>query len=153
MNFGNHVDSAIRVHAPTARRMRADISATLFLTPPEDYDGGELLVEDTYGVHSVEARRPATWCSIRRPACTASRRLPAAPAYRRSSGSRAWCATTRSARCCSTWTWRSAALPGRAGRHRAGIAHRLLSQPAADVGRRLNRVQATSSPAGGRLRP
>ena len=54
MNFGNHVDGAIRVHAPTARRMRADISATLFLTAPEDYDGGELLVEDTYGVHSVK---------------------------------------------------------------------------------------------------
>ena len=54
MNFGNHVDSAIRVHAPTGRRIRTDISATLFLTAPEDYDGGELLVEDTYGVHSVK---------------------------------------------------------------------------------------------------
>jgi PKHD-type hydroxylase len=54
MNFGNHVDGAIRVHAPTSRRMRADISATLFLTPPGDYDGGELLVEDTFGVHSVK---------------------------------------------------------------------------------------------------
>jgi PKHD-type hydroxylase len=54
MNFGNHVDGAIRVHAPSGRRMRADISATLFLTPPGDYDGGELLVEDTFGVHSVK---------------------------------------------------------------------------------------------------
>jgi PKHD-type hydroxylase len=54
MNFGNHVDGAVRVHAPTGRRMRADISATLFLTKPEDYDGGELLVEDTYGVQSVK---------------------------------------------------------------------------------------------------
>ena len=54
MNFGNHVDGAIRVHAPTGRRIRTDISATLFLTAPEDYDGGELLVEDTYGVHSVK---------------------------------------------------------------------------------------------------
>ncbi len=54
MNFGNHVDGAVRVHAPTGRRMRADISATLFLTPPGDYDGGELLVEDTFGVHSVK---------------------------------------------------------------------------------------------------
>ena len=50
MNFGNHVDSAIRAHAPTGSRIRTDISATLFLTAPEDYDGGELLVEDTYGV-------------------------------------------------------------------------------------------------------
>ena len=54
MNFGNHVDSAIRVHGPTGRRIRTDISATLFLTAPEKYDGGELLVEDTYGVHSVK---------------------------------------------------------------------------------------------------
>jgi PKHD-type hydroxylase len=54
MNFGNHVDGAVRVHAPTGRRLRADISATLFLTPPEEYEGGELLVEDTYGVHSVK---------------------------------------------------------------------------------------------------
>jgi PKHD-type hydroxylase len=52
MNFGTHVDGAIRVHAPTSRRIRADISATLFLTAPEDYDGGELLVEDTYGTHA-----------------------------------------------------------------------------------------------------
>jgi PKHD-type hydroxylase len=54
MNFGNHVDSAIRVHEATGRRIRTDISATLFLTAPEDYDGGELLVEDAYGVQSVK---------------------------------------------------------------------------------------------------
>jgi PKHD-type hydroxylase len=54
MNFGNHVDGAIRVHPPTGRRIRTDISATLFLTAPEDYDGGELLVEDTYGTHAVK---------------------------------------------------------------------------------------------------
>jgi PKHD-type hydroxylase len=54
MEFGNHVDGAVRVHQPTNRRLRADISATLFLTPPDDYDGGELLVEDTYGTHSVK---------------------------------------------------------------------------------------------------
>ena len=54
MNFGNHVDAAMRVHPPTGRRIRTDISATLFLTAPGDYDGGELLVEDTYGVHSVK---------------------------------------------------------------------------------------------------
>jgi PKHD-type hydroxylase len=54
MNFGNHVDGAIRAHPPTGRRIRTDISATLFLTAPEAYDGGELLVEDTYGTHSVK---------------------------------------------------------------------------------------------------
>ena len=60
MSFGNHVDNAIRVHAASRTRLRTDLSATLFLTPPEDYDGGELLVEDTYGVHLVETagRRP-----------------------------------------------------------------------------------------------
>jgi len=52
MNFGSHVDNAIRVHTASRTRLRTDLSATLFLTPPEDYDGGELLVEDTYGVHS-----------------------------------------------------------------------------------------------------
>ena len=71
MNFGNHVDNAIRVHTASRTRIRTDLSATLFLTPPEDYDGGELLVEDTYGVHSLEAAARATWCCIRRPACIA----------------------------------------------------------------------------------
>jgi PKHD-type hydroxylase len=54
MSFGSHVDAAMRVHPPTGQRIRTDISATLFLTAPDDYDGGELLVEDTYGVHSVK---------------------------------------------------------------------------------------------------
>ena len=54
MNFGSHVDGAMRVHPPTGARIRADLSATLFLTAPEDYEGGELLVEDTYGTHSVK---------------------------------------------------------------------------------------------------
>jgi PKHD-type hydroxylase len=52
MSFGSHVDNAIRVHAASRTRLRTDLSATLFLTPPEEYDGGELLVEDTYGVHT-----------------------------------------------------------------------------------------------------
>ena len=54
MAFDHHVDGAIRVHRPTGRRLRTDISATLFLTAPEDYDGGELVVEDTYGTHAVK---------------------------------------------------------------------------------------------------
>ena len=54
MEFGNHVDGAVRIHQPTNRRLRADISATLFLTPPDDYDGGELLIEDTYGTHCIK---------------------------------------------------------------------------------------------------
>ncbi len=52
--FGTHVDNAIRQIPGTGQRIRTDISATLFLTSPEDYDGGELVVEDTYGVKSVK---------------------------------------------------------------------------------------------------
>ena len=55
MDFGSHVDGAVRVHAPTGGRIRADLSATVFLTPPEDYDGGELVIEDAYGTHSVKS--------------------------------------------------------------------------------------------------
>jgi PKHD-type hydroxylase len=53
-SFGNHVDNAIRQITGTGHRIRTDLSATLFLSGPEEYDGGELLVEDTYGVHSVK---------------------------------------------------------------------------------------------------
>jgi PKHD-type hydroxylase len=52
--FGTHVDTAIRATASTGQRIRTDISATLFLAAPEEYDGGELLVEDTYGMHRVK---------------------------------------------------------------------------------------------------
>jgi PKHD-type hydroxylase len=54
MDFGNHVDGAIRVHQPSGLRIRTDLSATLFLAQPEEYDGGELLVEDRYGVQEVK---------------------------------------------------------------------------------------------------
>jgi PKHD-type hydroxylase len=53
-SFGNHVDNAIRQLTGSGARLRTDLSATLFLAEPEEYDGGELLVEDTYGVHSVK---------------------------------------------------------------------------------------------------
>lgn len=53
-HFGTHVDTAIRAMASTGQRIRTDVSATLFLTAPDHYDGGELLVEDTYGVHNVK---------------------------------------------------------------------------------------------------
>jgi PKHD-type hydroxylase len=54
MGFGAHVDNAIRQVGKTAHRIRTDVSATLFLSAPEDYDGGELIAEDTYGTHSVK---------------------------------------------------------------------------------------------------
>ncbi|MGE0451773.1 MAG: Fe2+-dependent dioxygenase [Vicinamibacterales bacterium] len=52
--FGNHVDNAIRQVPRAPIRIRTDLSATLFFSQPDEYDGGELLVEDTYGVHSVK---------------------------------------------------------------------------------------------------
>src|SRR6202000_835600 len=54
MTFGTHIDNAIRQIPGTPLRLRTDISATLFLNAPEDYDGGEFLVEDTYGAHPVK---------------------------------------------------------------------------------------------------
>lgn len=53
-SFGTHVDNAIRQIPGTPHRIRTDLSATLFFAGPEEYDGGELCVEDTYGVHSVK---------------------------------------------------------------------------------------------------
>jgi PKHD-type hydroxylase len=52
--FGTHVDNAIRQVTGTPHRIRTDLSATLFLAGPEEYDGGELVVEDTYGTHNVK---------------------------------------------------------------------------------------------------
>jgi PKHD-type hydroxylase len=52
--FGTHVDNAIRVSAGTGARVRTDVSVTLFLSEPDAYEGGELVVEDTYGTHSVK---------------------------------------------------------------------------------------------------
>jgi PKHD-type hydroxylase len=55
-SFGTHVDNAIRRVQGTPVCVRTDISATLFLAEPEEYDGGELCVEDTYGVKTVKLR-------------------------------------------------------------------------------------------------
>jgi PKHD-type hydroxylase len=52
--FGNHIDNAVRTCAVTGERVRTDLSATLFLSDPDDYDGGELVIEDTYGTHAVK---------------------------------------------------------------------------------------------------
>lgn len=53
-SFGNHVDNAIRQVSGTSHRIRTDLSATLFFAAPDEYEGGELVVEDTYGAHSVK---------------------------------------------------------------------------------------------------
>lgn len=54
MAFGAHVDNAIRPVPGTNIRVRTDLSATLFLSDPSEYDGGELIVEDTYGSQNVK---------------------------------------------------------------------------------------------------
>ena len=53
-SFGTHVDNAIRQHPSMPIRIRTDLSATLFFAGPEEYDGGELCIEDTYGVQRVK---------------------------------------------------------------------------------------------------
>lgn len=53
-SFGDHIDNAVRTHAATARHVRTDISCTLFLSEPGQYDGGELVVQDTYGEQRIK---------------------------------------------------------------------------------------------------
>ncbi|WP_047392176.1 Fe2+-dependent dioxygenase [Chitinibacter sp. ZOR0017] len=54
MSFGMHVDNAMRRMTLTGEWVRSDLSATLFFSEPEEYDGGELVIEDTYGLHEVK---------------------------------------------------------------------------------------------------
>jgi PKHD-type hydroxylase len=53
-HFGVHVDNAVRGDPLTGTRIRTDLSVTLFLSEPDEYDGGELIVEDYYGSHQVK---------------------------------------------------------------------------------------------------
>lgn len=53
-HYGIHVDGAIRQLPHSEELLRTDLSATLFLSEPDDYDGGELEVRDTYGTHEVK---------------------------------------------------------------------------------------------------
>jgi PKHD-type hydroxylase len=57
MSFGTHLDNAIRHVTGTSYRVRTDIAATLFLSQPDEYDGGEIVIDALYGAHSV--RLPA----------------------------------------------------------------------------------------------
>jgi PKHD-type hydroxylase len=73
MGFGAHVDGSIRIDPATGRKLRTDISATLFLNEPDSYDGGELQIEDQFGVHSVKL---AAGAMIVYPATSLHRVLP-----------------------------------------------------------------------------
>ena len=53
-HFGIHVDNAVRGDRLTGLRIRTDLSVTLFLSEPEEYDGGELVIEDLYGSHEIK---------------------------------------------------------------------------------------------------
>lgn len=53
-NFGTHVDGSIRQVPGTGHRLRTDLSSTLFFAGPDEYEGGELVIEDTYGAKSVK---------------------------------------------------------------------------------------------------
>lgn len=54
MHFGTHVDGSVRMIPGSAQKLRTDLSATLFLAPPESYDGGELIIESDFGSQSVK---------------------------------------------------------------------------------------------------
>ena len=53
-NYGNHIDNAIQTNRFSGQQVRTDVSTTVFLNDPEEYEGGELVVEDSYGTHEVK---------------------------------------------------------------------------------------------------
>jgi PKHD-type hydroxylase len=53
-HYGNHVDNAIQRDPNRLTKVRTDVSVTVFLSEPDEYDGGELVIEDTFGVHEVK---------------------------------------------------------------------------------------------------
>lgn len=53
-HYGNHVDNAVHFYAEKNKAVRTDVSMTIFLSEPNEYEGGELIVEDTYGTHEVK---------------------------------------------------------------------------------------------------
>jgi PKHD-type hydroxylase len=54
MDFGDHIDNAIRTHARSGQHLRTDISVTVFLADVDEYEGGELVIEDSFGVQTVK---------------------------------------------------------------------------------------------------
>jgi PKHD-type hydroxylase len=52
--YGNHIDNAIFTVPGTAQRLRTDVSTTLFFSDPDEYEGGELIIEDVYGAQSIK---------------------------------------------------------------------------------------------------
>src|SRR5690625_5685491 len=52
--YGNHIDNAIFNVPGTQERIRSDVSSTLFLSPPDEYEGGEFVIEDTYVTQHIK---------------------------------------------------------------------------------------------------
>ncbi len=126
--YGFHVDGAV-MNLANGEQLRSDISCTLFLSAPDEYEGGELIISDTYGEHEVKLPAgdlivyPSSSLHQVRP-------VTAARAWPRSSGYRAWSATMCSAACCGKWTARSSACGRPAATPRrcaaTGVYHNLL---------------------------
>jgi hypothetical protein len=113
-HYGSHVDSAIRF-AEGGQRVRTDLSCTVFLSSPDSYDGGELVIHRAAESRPSSCRRPCRALPGNQRSRSAARhaREPGWPA---SSGSKAWCAATSSAACCSNSTTRSPACGNRKAR-------------------------------------
>jgi PKHD-type hydroxylase len=78
-SFGNHVDGAVRYLSNGTGRVRTDISCTLFLANPDEYDGGELVIDDTYGEQRVKF---AAGDVVMYPGTSVHRVLPVTRGYR-----------------------------------------------------------------------
>ncbi len=96
MHFGNHVDGSIRLLPGSGAKIRTDLSATLFRAPPDSYDGGELLIEDTYGTQSIKL---TAGDMVLYPASSLHRVAPVTRGVRLACffGAGVWCATAASA--------------------------------------------------------
>lgn len=70
-SFDFHIDNAVRQPKGSHERVRTDLSSTLFFSDPDEYDGGELEIQDTFGLQRA-CCRPVTWCCTQAPACTRS---------------------------------------------------------------------------------
>lgn len=53
-HYGNHIDNAIQTDRRSGQKVRTDVSTTVFLNAPDEYEGGELIVEDSFGTHEVK---------------------------------------------------------------------------------------------------
>ena len=135
-SFGTHVDNAVRQVPGSGHRIRTDLSVTLFLAGPDEYDGGELCIEDTYGMQKGETAGGAPGALSRHEPAPGAGRSPAERGSARSSGFRAWCATMPAARYCSISTGHPAAESRKSQSSGSGAIYRSVPQLCYGSGRR-----------------